>query len=163
MKFNIIYTSLKCQYLFDSSHPVILINLLWVSRPWVCISQTTTYAWTRWPMCCSIPRSLLSPPDLWNTCASGSYQQVNGSHLILGTINTHVLVDLADKSRSIFYPVILSSGICSPYKWRATSEVLACQFIKNFLFNTVIKIPQNRNHSRHQQKSWPSCSPESHV
>jgi len=74
-----------------------------------------------------------------------------GSSLI--TIYTHVLVDPADKSKSILDPVILSSGICSLYKPRPTSEVLACQFIKNFLSNNMIKIPQNRNHSRHPSKS----------
>ena len=70
------------------------------------------------------------------------------------TVYTDVLVDPADKLMYIFDPVILSSDIPSPYKSRLTSGVLACQFLKNFLSNNMIKIPQNWNHS---------CPLESHV
>ena len=56
------------------------------------------------------------------------------------TIYIRVLVDPADKSRSVFDPVIVSSDICSPCKSRLTSEVLAYQFLKNFLSNNMIKI-----------------------
>ena len=44
----------------------------WASRPWVSISQTSTFAWTHWPTCCTTPRNLLLPPVLWSTYVSES-------------------------------------------------------------------------------------------
>jgi len=52
-----------------------------------------------------------------------------------------------DKLRSAFDPLNLSWGICPLYKSRSTSEVLVCQFFKNFQANNMIKISQNQNPS----------------
>ena len=91
------------------------------------------------------------------------HNQIPAWTVMTAAIYIRILVDPTDKLESIFDPVILSSGICSPYKSRSTSEVLACQFLKNLLSNNMIKIPQNRNHFRHPWKGWPRLSPESHA
>lgn len=51
-------------------------RVLWVSKPWVCTLPTSMSGWTPSPTYSSTLRSLLSPPDPWNTFASESCQQV---------------------------------------------------------------------------------------
>ncbi|KAH9507996.1 DNA-directed RNA polymerase II subunit RPB2 [Bulinus truncatus] len=61
------------------SHPVILTNPLWVNKPWVSTSQTTTSVWTLWHTDCFIPR------NLWHQfcVAIASYTGYNQKTVIL--------------------------------------------------------------------------------